>query len=133
MVGDRKREYLYGEVGEGGQATRMIRQGDFKLIYYPVGNTVQLFDVEADPREGRDLSGLAEHAGTLADMTAKLIAELYGGDEAWAQDGQLVGLANRTFKPGPNRGLASQRGHHWPPPPKTDMQQIVWHVEDNKV
>ncbi|MCB1022547.1 MAG: sulfatase-like hydrolase/transferase [Bryobacterales bacterium] len=133
MVGDRKREYLYGEVGEGGQATRMIRQGDFKLIYYPVGNTVQLFDVEADPREGRDLSGLAEHAGTLADMTAKLIAELYGGDEAWAQDGKLVGLPNRTFKPGPNRGLASQRGHHWPPPPKTDMQQIVWHVEDNKV
>jgi arylsulfatase A-like enzyme len=132
MVGERRREYLYGEVGEGDHATRMIRQGRHKLIYYPVGNTRQLFDVDADPHEALDLSGSADHAELLEDLTAKLIGELYGGDEAWAEGGNLVGKANRTFKPGPNRGLSSQRGHHWPPPPKTDMQQIVWHVEDEK-
>jgi len=131
MFGDERREYLYGEVGEGDHATRMIRQGRYKLIYYPVGNVRQLFDVEEDPRELTDLSGSAEHAGVLEELTAKLIAELYGGDEAWAENGRLVGRPNREFRPGPNRGLSSQRGHHWPPPPKTDMQQIQWHVEDD--
>ena len=130
MVGDARREYLYGEVGEGDHATRMIRQGRHKLIYYPVGNRRQLFDVEADPFELRDLSGEAAHEGLLCELTEKLAGELYGGDEEWYVDGALAGRPNRRFKPGPNRGLSSQRGHHWPPPPKTDMQQIFWHVED---
>lgn len=132
MVGEPKRELLYGEVGEGDHATRMIRQGRHKLIYYPVGNTRQLFDVEADPHELRDLSGEPERADLLLELTEKLVDQLYGGDEDWYVNGELVGLPNRRFKPGPNRGLSSQRGHHWPPPPKTDMQQIQWHVEDEE-
>ncbi len=50
-------------------------------------------------------------------MTALLIGELYGGDEAWVQDGKLVGTPDREYRPGPNRGLSGQRGIHWPPPP----------------
>jgi len=132
MFSDEKRETLFGEVGEGDHATRMIRQGRYKLIYYPVGNRRQLFDVESDPREQRDLASDPEHAATLEDLTGKLIAELHGGDEAWASDGTLVGSPNRVFRPGPNRGLSSVRGHHFPPPPKTDMQQIFWHIEDDE-
>ena len=130
MFGEEKREFLYGEVGEGDHATRMIRQGRFKLIYYAVGNVRQLFDVEADPNELHDLSAAPQHAATLGELTAKLIAELYGGDEEWAEGNALVGKPNREFRPGPSRGLNSQRGHHWPPPPKTNMRQIFWHVED---
>jgi len=132
MFAEQRREFLFGEVGEGDHATRMIRQGRFKLIYYPVGNCRQLFDIESDPREVKDLSRDPAHAATLEELTAKLIAELHGGDEAWASDGQLVGSPNRDFRPGPNRGLSSQRGHHFPPPPKTDMQQIFWHIEDEQ-
>ncbi len=130
MVGDRERDWLYGEVGEREHATRMIRKGRHKLIYYAAGNARQLFDVEADPAELQDLSNRPGCETLLEELTQLLMSELYGGDEEWVQDGRLAGLPNREFKPGPNRGLSSQRGHHWPPPPKTDMQQIQWHNEE---
>ena len=124
MVGERTRDWLYGEVGEGDHATRMIRQGRHKLVYYPAGNVRQLFDVESDPLELRDLAGDPESREDLEGLTSTLVRELYGGDERWARQGQLVGRPAREFHPGPNRGLSSQRGHHWPPPPKTGMKQI---------
>ncbi len=130
MVGEGTREWLYGEVGEGDHATRMIRQGPHKLIYYPAGNVIQLFDVDSDPFELRDLSDHDEHKGVADDLTGILITQMYGEDEDWVQDGRLVGRPSRDFHPGPNRGLSSQRGHHWPPPPKTNMQQILWHNEE---
>lgn len=130
MIGPRKRDWLFGEVGEGDHATRMIRKGKYKLIYYPAGNCRQLFDLEDDPAEIDDLSPFPDHREVLAELTELLIGQLHGGDEAWVDGGKLVGRPQRTFRPGPNRGLSSQRGHHWPPPPKTDMQQIQWHNED---
>lgn len=129
MVGDQRRAWLYGEIGEDDHATRMIHEGRYKLIYYPVGNCRQLFDLETDPEESIDLSRSPEHAETLDHLTGHLISQLYGGDEAWVQAGHLVGLPGRQFVPGPNKGLSSQRGQHWPPPPKTDMPQIEWHHE----
>lgn len=128
MVGVQQREWLYGEVGEDAHATRMICDGRHKLIYYATGNYRQLFDLESDPRECVDLSPDPRYAETLARLTERLIRELYGGDEAWVEDGQLIGLPDRHYRPGPNRGLTSQRGQHWPPPPKSDMPQIQWHA-----
>ena len=54
MLGDR-RETLYGEALEGPKATRMVTDGRHKLIWYPDGNVVQLFDLDADPTERHDL------------------------------------------------------------------------------
>lgn len=130
MVGGREREWLYGEVGEDDHATRMIRKDRFKLIYYPAGNARQLFDLESDPLEIRDLAHDEDYQGVLQELSANLVGELYGGDEEWARNGELVGRPSRDFRPGPNRGLSSQRGHHWPPPPKTNMRQIEWHNEE---
>lgn len=129
MLGKRQREWLYGEVGEGDHATRMVRKGRFKLIYYPAGNVGQLFDVDSDPLETRNLVLSEDHRDVLDELTGILVSQLYGGDEEWAHEGTLVGRPQRRFRPGPNRGLSSQRGHHWPPPPKTDMKQIEWHNE----
>ena len=129
MVGAEKREYLYGEMSEDGHATRMIREGSHKLIYYAVGNCCQLFDLEKDPNELTDVSDSSEYADVRARLTDRLIGELYGGDEAWVKEGKLVGLPDRPFVRGPNRGLSSQRGEHWPPPPKTDTTQIEWFPE----
>jgi arylsulfatase A-like enzyme len=127
MVGEEKREWFYGEVGEDDHATRMIHDGRYKLIYYSVGNCRQLFDLEADPQELTDLASDAGHSETLGRLTSLLIGELYGDDESWVGNGQLVGRPNQQFHPGSNRGLTSQRGQHWPPPPKSDMPQIQWH------
>ena len=124
MVGEERREWLYGEVGEGGSTTRMIHNGRHKLIYYPVGNRRQLFDLEDDPNELRDLSGSPAYQQVLIRLTEFLIGQLYGGDEAWVEGGQLIGLPDRAFVPGPNKWLSGQRGDHFPPPPRADTQQL---------
>ena len=129
MVGASQRDWFYGEVGEDAHATRMIRTERYKLVYYAVGNCRQLFDLEADPCEMTDLAAAPEQRETLDRLTGLLLGELYGGDREWVQNGELVGLPDRTFQPGPNRGLSGQRGDHWPPPPKTNMRQIEWYPE----
>ena len=122
MVGDKRREALYGECTEGASATRMVHNGRHKLIYYATGNRVQLFDLAEDPRELNDLSDSADHTEIRKDLTNKLIAELYGSDETWVVNGQLVGLPDQPSGSKPNRGLSGQRGSHWPVPPQTGLK-----------
>ena len=110
LIGDERRDYLYGEHGEGSAAQRMIRRGRFKLIYYPVGNYAHLFDIENDPREMRDLSDDPNHAEELASLKNLLMGDLFGSDLEWVKDGELVGLPDIEFKPGPIQQLQGQRG-----------------------
>lgn len=117
MVGEARRSTLYGECGEDAMATRMIRDERYKLIYYPVGNRVQLFDLESDPQELEDLGGSPLMAKVQERLRAQLMQSLHGDDLAWVKDGELVGLPDRVFSPKPDRGLSGQRGIHWPPPP----------------
>ncbi len=120
------RSWLYGEMSEGIFASRMVHDGRYKLIYYPAGNRCHLFDLRADPHELTDLSGMpeaAEHRGRLEQI---LVQQLYGADLEWVRGGKLVGVADRTYRPGGNKALSGQRGGHWPPPPRTDMEQIRW-------
>lgn len=112
MVGDRPRAHFYGERGEGVRAGRMIHDGRYKLIYYPVGNRMQLFDLAEDPRELHDLGTSPDHAGTRDRLVELLRSELYGADEDWVSDGKLVGLPDQPYVPHADRGLANQRGLH---------------------
>lgn len=112
MVNGDRRDTLYGEMGEGRNATRMIHDGRYKLIYYPVGNRFQLFDLVDDPGEFQDLSDSSDHAATLTSLQASLRAELYGSDLEWLRDDVLVGLPDEDAALLPNRGLSGQRGLH---------------------
>ena len=127
MVGTKKREWCYGEIDEGVHATRMVRDARYKLVYYATGNVRQLFDLQEDPRELVDLADDATHSAVLERLTGYLVSHFYDEDERWIENGALVGLPDRAFTPGPNKGLTSQRGAHWPPPPATNMSQIEWH------
>ena len=53
---------------------RSVRTGKHKLIYYPKLDRYQLFDLDSDPWEMHDLAGDAAHAGTQAEMIARLKA-----------------------------------------------------------
>ncbi len=110
LAGQQRRDHLYGEHSEGAEATRMIRSGSSKLIYYPTGNQFQLFDIENDPRETTDLSGDPGHLAELDRLTKLLIQSLYGGDEDWVKDGRLLGLPEKELNYQDNRGLVGQRG-----------------------
>jgi arylsulfatase A-like enzyme len=117
MVGDRKRECLYGEYGEQEEATRMIHDGSYKLIYYAAGNRLQLFDLNNDPQELDDLSNSTDHSTVRDELVGRLISQLYGSDADFLRDGKLVGLPENAVPESPNRGLSLQRGSHWPSPP----------------
>lgn len=117
MLTGERREHLYGECVEDAGATRMIHDGRYKLIYYAVGNSFQLFDLETDPHELTDLSAHPDQADRMTQMVELLVSELYGSDETWLDDGELVGVPAREFEPTPRRGLVGQRGIHWPQPP----------------
>ena len=117
MVGEQQREMLYGEYGEGPEATRMVHSGRYKLIYYAAGNRIQLFDLQDDPHELRDLTDCSSVQEVREQLTTALLSELYGSDLDWIRDGELVGLPDRHDVPdSTQRGLALQRGRHWPVP-----------------
>ncbi len=111
LVGEQQREHLYCEHFEVAEmALRMIRAGNHKLIWYPCGNRLQLFDLESDPQEMRDLTADPSCAPVLERLTALLISKLYGSDLDWVENGKLVGAPAPNFEPQPNRRLSGQRG-----------------------
>lgn len=125
LLSDQRRVTHYCEALEGASATRMIVDGRYKLIWYPCGNVVHLFDLQVDPREQTNLAGLPDHAATQQRLEAALIARLYGSDTDWLADGRLVGFPAVDMPPRPNRDLSGQRGLHFPTPPRTDPSHIV--------
>jgi arylsulfatase A-like enzyme len=55
---------------------KALSDGRWKLIRYPHVDRTQLFDLQADPYETKDLSTLPEHAERIKAMLAKLAAEM---------------------------------------------------------
>lgn len=125
MVSDAPREVHYGEALEGVNATRMVRDGRFKLIWYPCGNVVHMYDLESDPREITNIAHMPAHAGTRARLEAMLVSRLYGTDLEWVAGGRLVGFPAVEIERRPNRELSGQRGLHYPTPPRTDPAHVV--------
>ena len=110
LISDERRDYVYGEHTHGGGANRMIHDGRYKLIWYPAGNRIQLFDLENDPEELRDLSEDKDHAEIRERLTQLLIPRLYGEDLECVKDGKLVGRPEPEPGPGSARNLNGQRG-----------------------
>ena len=110
----------------------MILKDGRKLIYYPVGNHFQLFDLTRDPREETDLAGDPASGEVMRSLTDLLVGELYGSDLGWLRDGKLVGRPNRPYRWAPHRSLNSQRGDGWPPSPKVEIPQIEWTRERSR-
>ena len=74
------RPYVAAEVGAGSGAARMIRSDRYKYVTYRGDPVEQLFDMQADPGETRNLakdaqlaSVLADHRKMLADWQARLL------------------------------------------------------------
>jgi arylsulfatase A-like enzyme len=125
MVGDRRRARLFGDCLENASATRMMHDGRHKLIWYPAGNRVQLFDLEADPCELEDLALHPDHRETRTRLEEALVGELHGVDLQWVEDGRLKGFEVPPYAPRPDRSLSGQRGLHYPQPPEAAQDQMV--------
>jgi arylsulfatase A-like enzyme len=74
-----REELFFGYLG----VQRAWRDARWKIIRYPRVDVTQLFDLENDPEEKRDLAGQAEHAERVKMMMGKLkAAQAKWGDEA---------------------------------------------------
>ncbi len=125
MVGSETREIFYGESLEGAKAMRMVRDNRYKLIWYPAGNHIQLFDLERDRAETQNMADDAGHTAVRKRLEKELIKQLYGRDLAWVEDDRLVGMEAPPFTVTPNRGFSAQRGLHYPQPPEINADTAV--------
>lgn len=125
MLGKAKRSVLFGECGEDRNATRMIHDGRYKLIWYPGGQVVQLFDLQTDPKECHDLALNSTAAEVRLRLESKLIEHLYGSDLNWVDQGRLGGYPTDGSRIQPDRQLSGQRGVHFPQPPVDDPERTA--------
>ncbi len=116
LFSDKEHSYLYGEVGEDEKATRMIRWEQYKLIYYPCGNIVQIFDLEKDRKETHNCAEEEAYAEIRERMERYLMENMYGEDLKWITDGVLTGFSLAEYHKKADYGLNNQRGYHWPAP-----------------
>jgi arylsulfatase len=63
--------------------------GRLKYIYHAFHGNEQLFDLEADPHEMRDLSSEAAHAATLRSWRQRMVEHLSIRGEQWVKNGKL--------------------------------------------
>jgi arylsulfatase len=125
LVSDPPRESLYCEAMEGAMAMRMVIDGHWKLIWYPAGNHLHLFDRITDPNETQNLADLPATVDIQARLTETLISQLYGEDLEWVVDSTLIGFDAPELPAPQNRALSGQRGLHYPQPPEDDPSKIV--------
>ena len=126
MFGKSSRETFYSEANEGQNATRMITSDRYKLIWYPYGNNLQLFDLKKDPNELDDIFKKEAINKQILKLKQDLLDNLYGEDKALTKNGKFVGIKYTDNvlseeKTGlgllGERELLGQRGLHYPPPP----------------
>ncbi|MGI9525428.1 MAG: sulfatase-like hydrolase/transferase [Hyphomicrobiaceae bacterium] len=125
MVSSVPRDVHYSEALEGINASRMVTDGRFKLIWYPCGNVVHLFDLESDPKELVNLAEAPDCRDVKQQLTGRLVEALYGDDVRWIDNGELVGFPTVEVVDRPNRELSGQRGLHYPTPLQTDPAHVV--------
>jgi len=124
MFDSQPRKNLYAEANEGINATRMITNDQYKLVWYPHGNIFQLFDLKNDPKELIDVSLKSDFQNQLNKLKTILADNLYGDDLAFLNKKDLVGIPTNISNEGKpslgllgERELLGQRGMHYPPPP----------------
>jgi arylsulfatase A-like enzyme len=127
MLGEQRREVLYGDCLETPGASRMLHDGRHKLIWYPAGNTVQLFDLETDPQELEDRAADPAYAELRQSLESRLADQCYGADldQGWVRDGRLEGFDPGPYRRKVDRSFTGQRGLHYPEPPPLDPEKSV--------
>jgi len=104
----------------------MITCEKYKLIWYPYGNVLQLFDLKKDPNELNDIFKKEALNKQILELKQELINNLYGEDKTLIKNGELLGIKETDNVPTEwkaglgllgERELLGQRGLHYPPPP----------------
>ena len=85
-----------------------ITDGRWKYLWFPVGGCEQLFDLETDPQELRNLAGAADCSSHLERLRNELIGRHIARGSAEVAGGNWVTL------PVPPDTEADRRNTSWP-------------------
>ena len=88
--------YEHAPIYGAAQAFHALTDGRRKFIWRPMDGREQLFDLDADPREERDLATDPAAAASLADWRARLVRRLAGRPEGFS-DGQRL-ISGRPYR-----------------------------------
>ena len=127
MTGKERRTTLYGDCLESAGGSRMLRDERYKLIWYPAGNSIQLFDLKTDPGETRNLADDPNASEVRQNLESRLVQHLWGADldQGWVRDNKLVGFDPGPYAGAPDRQFSGQRGVHFPEPPEAAQGKMV--------
>ncbi len=104
-----KKRYIYGGRRDESKAHYLaITDGSWKYIYYPEGGAEQLFDLENDPRELRDLAKLDDYSGKLSELRSEVIAWHSERNTGCVQEGKL------PVEPIEKDSTLKRRNEFWP-------------------
>jgi arylsulfatase A-like enzyme len=75
LRGEQQEVYPFN-IGYFQDSQRLIREGDWKLVWYPKIDRWQLFDLASDPHELRDMIGKRDQKQRIGDLRDKLLTWL---------------------------------------------------------
>jgi arylsulfatase A-like enzyme len=84
------RSHIHGEHTALGQSVQWLTDGREKYAWYSGTGMEQLFDLEADPEEKRDLARVATHAARVRHWRDVLVSELAGREEGFTDGARLI-------------------------------------------
>jgi arylsulfatase A-like enzyme len=84
------REYTHGEHGLAKRSTQFLTDGREKYIWFTHHGREQLFDLQQDPQETRDLAGDPDHRERLECWRSRLVKELAPRTEDGMSDGKRL-------------------------------------------
>jgi arylsulfatase A-like enzyme len=91
------RSYIHGEHEYGALSHHYVTDGREKYVWFSQSGAEQLFDLTVDPEECTNRAHDPAYAARLAGWRERLVRELDGREEGYAQDGKLVvGIKPRT-------------------------------------
>ena len=74
----------------GGRNMKVLHAGRWKYVHYHARPWGELFDLQADPAERRNLFADPAHAAVRAQLHARLLDELVGTEAAWPARGEWL-------------------------------------------
>jgi arylsulfatase A-like enzyme len=84
------REHIHGEHSGGRNSNHWVTDGGRKYVWYSQTGREQMFDLERDPQELRDLSRESSARAGLERLRSILTVGLTGREEGYVDSGRLV-------------------------------------------
>ncbi len=105
------REYLEAMIADGGESVPQyaaITDGRWKYIWYSEGGTEQLFDLQTDPKELRNMAGSGQHGDQLTRLRDQVIRRQQERNSPLVENGRLVA------RPVEEDSVTDRRNRSWP-------------------